>query len=366
MNNFIIKTKKILVLFVIIISVLSTVCFAAETVKTKQIFEGGCYFLSVAIILVLLKFVSYMEAYPKIKEKIVYNHFKDLSSVTDSPFQINNLLFGSLNSKDGVLATIFYLCKKGWLEFEITGKKEQDVYIVFKESKKEISKEAKELYEFLIKIKPEEKRLSIKEFSKYGCYHSTKFLKTVDLMAVDAKEANRNKGYLDNERKDVVIKMVLMTVVVAIFACIIVGYHIFAEPLANVPIGVLMITYTIFLIMLIKAILHIGLKSEKGVRAYEEWNAIRIFLSNFRKTEVKKMPDLKYLEDYIIYAMAVGSHAGVIKGFEEKMPELTNGSLNINKDKYTFLDQIYIDGYKTSFVWLIDSAIQGIYSAASD
>ena len=374
MNNFKIKMRKIVLIFMMLIAVLSSVSFAdevknvtnpEETIETKQIIEGACYFLSVAIILSILKITSYMEAFPKIKEKISYDYFKDITTVADSPFQVNKLLYDGLNKKDGVLATIFYLCKKGWLEFEILGKKDKDIYIILKESKKEISEEAKLLYEYMLQIKPEEKRFSIKEFKKYGIEHLTKFLKTVDLMLRRVKKLNEAKGYEDTERTEASVITILLAFCMAIFTSGILVYHIF-EKIGVIPVTILMTTYTIMLIVAIKACIQIGFKSEKGARAYDDWNAMRKFLANFHKTEITKMPDLKFLEEYIIYSMAIGSHTGSIKGFEQKMPELTNGTLNSDKYSFTFLDKLYVDGYKTSFVWEIDSAIQELYAYSSD
>ena len=179
------------------------------------------------------------------------------------------------------------------------------------------------------------------------------------------KKLNEAKGYEDTERTEASVITILLAFCMAIFTSGIMVYHIF-EKIGVIPVTILMTTYTIMLIVAIKACIQIGFKSEKGARAYDDWNAMRKFLANFHKTEITKMPDLKFLEEYIIYSMAIGSHTGSIKGFEQKMPELTNGTLNSDKYSFTFLDKLYVDGYKTSFVWEIDSAIQELYAYSSD
>ena len=364
MKNKLIKT--LIITFILLFSYMN-ICYGVtvneELTNLNVYIESACFMGAAIIVIIFIKVLSVKEMYPKRENEFEAEYFREIPNKKDSPYQVAMLVEGLFNEVDGILGNILDMCRKGWINFEINGKKNTEIILILNEKGKELTKDEELLLEFLKKINPEKNTFTVKELEKYGTKNSYKFKSSVvDKMNEHTLEANKKCGYIDFQRKKVVNKIILLVVLSSLIASAAVICHMFYIPVSLIAIGCVIASYVVCLITGISIISNVGVKTDKGFE-------IACYWQNFKKTckdfsNVKNLPDFVLWEEYITYACAFAKANRIIKQLKVRCSELQTGTYK--KDKLKFLDKLFSEESDGEFIFVIRDAFEIIrlnYSA---
>ena len=296
--------------------------------EEKRIFYSSSFFSDIWVItlfsaLPIIAFIYFFLKYgrdPKVDYELTYEQ-EPPSKIP--PMALSNLLEGEENKTEirreamGLIATIFDLARRGYLEvreekkkrFLGLGEKTEQVFIRTNENIINLEDFEKDVLSFIFSCGSDKNKVTSSEIVDYCRWNRYKVQKEIEKIDENARKWFENKFFPITEKISTSIK-IKIAVVMSIYLLFIIILFVFYHSSS------LFIPISITILMIVTSLL-ISRRTYKSALEVKKWKAFKKYISDFSAMKDAPVTLLKIWDEYLVYAIALGVAQKLLENLKE-------------------------------------------------
>lgn len=296
--------------------------------EEKRIFYSSTFFGDVWIITLLsalpiIAFIYFFLKYgrdPKVDYELTYEQEPPSKM---PPMALSNLLEGEENKTEirreamGLIATIFDLARRGYLEvreekkkrFLGLGEKTEQVFIRTNENTIKLEDFEKDVLSFIFSCGSDKNKVTSSEIVDYCRWNRYKVQKNIEKIDENARKWFEKNYFSITEKINSSIKKKIATVMLVYLLGIIILFAFYYSLYLFIPmlITVLMTFVSIF----------ITRRTYQSALEIKKWKAFKKYISDFSAMKDAPVTLLKIWDEYLVYAIALGVAQKLLENLKE-------------------------------------------------
>jgi uncharacterized membrane protein len=295
--------------------------------EEKRIFYsstfGDVWIITLLSALPIIAFIYFYLKYgrdPKVDYELTYEQ-EPPSKIP--PMALSNLLEGEENKMEirreamGLIATIFDLARRGYLEvreekkkrFLGLGEKTEQVFIRTNKNSINLGDFEKDILDFIFSCGSDNKKVTSSEIVNYCRWNRRKVQKEIEKIDENARKWFENKFFPITEKISTSIKMKIAAVFLVYLLFIIILFVFYNSVYLFIPIF-------ITVLMIITSVL-ITRRTYKSALEIKKWKAFKKYISDFSAMKDAPLTLLKIWDEYLVYAIAFGVAQKMLENLKE-------------------------------------------------
>jgi len=296
--------------------------------EEKRIFYSSTFFgdiwvitlLSALPIIALIYFFLKYGRDPKVDYELTYEQ-EPPSKIP--PMALSNLLEGEENKTEirreamGLIATIFDLARRGYLEvreekkkrFLGLGEKTEQVFIRTNENIINLEDFEKDVLSFIFSCGSDKNKVTSSEIVDYCRWNRYKVQKEIEKIDENARKWFENKFFPITEKISTSIKIKIAAVMSIYLLFIIILFVFYHSSSLFIPISIT--------ILMIVTSLLISRRTYKSALEVKKWKAFKKYISDFSVMKDAPVTLLKIWDEYLVYAIALGVAQKLLENLKE-------------------------------------------------
>lgn len=283
-------------------------------------FTHSLIFYSILIIIPIILFIYFYLKYG-VEPKVNYQLKYEREPPRDIPPMALTAIYGSgLNiSAKGLLATIFDLARRGYIDIREKKKKQffgfsektEQIFKITKKGKKELSKKGtllgfeRDVLSLLFKKMSKTKdKISSSDMTKWCRRNRTTIRSTIKTLNDDAKKWFEKKYFKLYEPKS--LKNATKFLIITIFYCIFAFGVIIFSGIFPFNISLIFVMIVAVIIIAFLAVNAIKKRTPEATLEIKKWNAFKRYISDFSAMKDAPTVLLHIWDRYLVYAVVLG------------------------------------------------------------
>ena len=336
---------------------------------------------SLVILVILLrnykKLKKSTESVEEIKPTQKLDYFRDIPRENATPseavYLIKKAKYGFSPTEIGTIfsSTLLDLSLKKKIEFEVNenAKKKENIKIkIINYNDEELSKDEKEIFDFLKGLCKKNNEITQKELEKKISNCSpTKIEKFKNNINKYTKKNLIQQKLFDEEREKIFLKLEESTVINFVWTIMailvtLLGYFLLENIWVAFSTILLLISTIINLIKIGALKAKLTPYTQKGVDEIEEWKGLKKYMEDYSLLNEKKVFDIVLWEKFLVFATAFGIADKVIKQLKIVYPDIDQ---SIDLNHYAYFHVMMHTNFSTGFVSSVSSSMSSTYSSGT-
>jgi len=284
---------------------------------------GDIWIIALLSALPIIAFIYFYLKYgrdPKVDYELTYEQ-EPPSKIP--PMALSNLLEGEENKMEirreamGLIATIFDLARRGYLEvreekkkrFLGLGEKTEQVFIRTNKNTLDLEDFEKDILDFIFSCSSDGKKVTSSEIVDYCRWHRRDTQKKIEKIDENARRWFEIKFFPITEKLSTSIRIKIAASMLIYLAFTIILFTFYRSVYLFIPIFI-----TIF--MTVTSVL-ISKRTYKSALEIKKWKAFKKYISDFSVMKDAPVTLLKIWDEYLVYAIALGVAQKLLENLKE-------------------------------------------------